>query len=144
MATRCFSCAWTRVDGSDEEDGRFYDCEEEFREEKEEEEDGDEDGDDARETLTRVGAAMEYESRGGSYVSRVRAHARALAAMASIVRNLFWLSVSHSLLSVSATRTAHLPAGREQRQTPKDHIIKTTDISRSLGAEKKQLHYGRL
>ena len=85
MAPRCFSCAWTRVDGSDEEDGRFYDCEEEFREEKEEEEDGDEDGDDARETLTRVGAAMEYESRGGSYVSRVRAHARALAAMASII-----------------------------------------------------------
>ena len=83
MATRCFSCAWTRVDGSDEEDGLFYDCEEEFREE--EGEDGDGDGDDARETLTRVGAAMEYESRGGSYVSRVRAHARALAAMASII-----------------------------------------------------------
>ena len=54
MAPRCFSCAWTRVDGSDEEDGRFYDCEEELREEEEEEEDGNEDGDDARETLTRV------------------------------------------------------------------------------------------
>jgi hypothetical protein len=38
MAPRCFSCAWTRVDGSDEEDGRFYDCEEELREEEEEEE----------------------------------------------------------------------------------------------------------
>ena len=75
MAPRCFSCAWTRVDGSDEEDGRFYDCEEELREEEEEEEeeDGNEDGDDARETLAARGAAMEYESRGGSYVSSARA-----------------------------------------------------------------------
>ena len=62
------------------EDERFYDCEEELREEEEEEEDGNEDGDDARETLTHV-AAMEYESRGGSYVSSARARG-ALAAMA--------------------------------------------------------------
>ena len=48
-------------------------------------------------------------------------------------------SRSHSL-SPSQRAPAHLPAGRgreKQRQTPKDHIIKTTDISRSLSAEKK-------
>jgi len=84
MVTRaCFSCASTstRVDDDSSDDERFYDCLDRFEDAGE---DASEDAG-AHETLTRVGAAMEFESRGGSYAARVRAHARALAAMASII-----------------------------------------------------------